>query len=204
VALQPTAAGSAPSPELMLWQYSRLAEMSQRMGQNAVAEKYYDKARSLQITDQFLLGSYADFLLAAGRPAEVLTLLAAWERSDILLLRLALAAKATNDRRASGWASELRERFKAAAARGDRLHEQEAARFALDIEGQPAEALKLAVHNYGVQKEPRDAEILMRAALAANQAQSAQPALDWLRNSRYEDPGLAALAGRLAAQGAQR
>jgi hypothetical protein len=156
------------------------------------------------ITDQFLLGAYADFLLQQGRPAEAMTLLAGWERSDVLLLRLALAGKAANDSRAAGWASQLRERLREAGLRGDRLHEQEAARFELDIEGRPARALELAQRNYQAQKEPRDAEILMRAALAAQQAKAAQPALDWMRLNNYEDPRLAALAGQLAAQGAKR
>ena len=64
--------------------------------------------------------------------------------------------------------------------------------------------MALASRNYQIQKEPRDAEILMRAALAANQAQAAQPALDWLRSSRYEDPAISALATQLAAKGATR
>ncbi len=98
----------------------------------------------------------------------------------------------------------MRDRFDAAAQRGDRLHEQEAARFELDIEGQPRKALDFASLNYQVQKEPRDAEILMRAALAAKDAKAAQPALDWLRTSRYEDARLSALASQLAAQGATR
>ena len=156
------------------------------------------------VTDQFLLGAYADFLLARQRPAEVLTLLADWERSDILLLRLALAGKAAGDKRSADWAAQLRDRFQAAAQRGDRLHEQEAARFELDIEGNPAKATLLASRNYEVQKEPRDADILMRAALAANQAKLAQPALDWLRSSRYEDPVMNQLATQLASKGAAR
>ena len=156
------------------------------------------------VTDQFLLAAYADFLIKRQRPAEVLTLLADWERSDILLLRLALAGKAMGDKRSADWAAQLRDRFQAAAQRGDRLHEQEAARFELDIEGNPAKAIVLASRNYEVQKESRDAEILMRAALAANQAKSAQPALDWLRTSRYEDPALSELAAQLASKGATR
>ena len=68
----------------------------------------------------------------------------------------------------------------------------------------PADALKLAQHNYTTQKEPRDAEVLMRAALASNQAREAQPALDWLRTSRFEDARLARLADALAAKGAKR
>ena len=39
-------------------------------------------------------------------------------RSDILLLRLALAGKALGDKRAIDWAAQLRDRFAAAALRG--------------------------------------------------------------------------------------
>ena len=156
------------------------------------------------MTDQFLLAAYSDFLLARQRPAEVLTLLAEWERSDILLLRLALAGKASGDKRTADWVAQLRDRFQAAALRGDRLHEQEAARFELDLEGNTTKALDLASRNYLVQKEPRDAEILMRAALRAKQPKAAQSAMDWLRTSRYEDPAMAALAAQLAALGAAK
>ena len=192
------------APELLLWQGTRLAEMAWRLGRFDAAEGYFKSALKQGVTDQFLLGAYADFLLARQRPAEVISLLADWERSDILLLRLALAGKATGDKRSTDWAAQLRDRFVAAALRGDRLHEQEAARFELDIEGHAAKALNLASANYKIQKEPRDAEILMRAAVAAKQAKTAQVALDWLRSSRYQDPALEALAQQLAAQGATR
>ena len=193
-----------PAPELLLWAYTRLAEMAIRLQQNDAAEALLKSALKLGVIDQFLLGAYADFLLARQRPAEVLTLLAGWERSDILLLRLALAGQATKDSRATDWTRQLRDRFQAAARRGDRLHEQEAARFELDLEGNAAKALAAATSNYTVQKEPRDAEILMRTALAARQAKAAQPALEWLRNSHYEDPAFDKLAAQLAAQGATR
>ena len=198
------AAAGPLTPELALWVRTRLAEMAVRLQRWPEAETHFKEALQLGVTDQFLLGAYADFLLLQRRPAEVLTLLAGWERSDILLLRLALAGRALNDPRATGWAAQLRDRFAAAAQRGDRLHEQEAARFELDIEGNPAKALGLALRNYKDQKEPRDAEILMRAAAAAGQAKTAQPALDWLRVNKYEDPVLAALAGQLATLGAKR
>ena len=192
------------SAELLLWEGTRLAEMAWRLERFDVAESYFKSALKQGVTDQFLLGAYADFLLARQRPAEVLTLLTDWERSDILLLRLALAGKAAGDKRSAEWAAQLRDRFQAAAQRGDRLHEQEAARFELDIEGKPDKATALASRNYEVQKEPRDADILMRAALAANQPKSAQPALDWLRTSRYEDPAMAKLAAQLVSKGATR
>jgi tetratricopeptide (TPR) repeat protein len=192
------------APELALWVRTRLAEMAVRLQRPDEAQKHFDEALNVGVTDQFLLGAYADFLLSQNRPAQVIALLADWERSDILLLRLAMAGRALNDRRAAGWATQLRERFAAAAQRGDRLHEQEAARFELDVEGLPAKALDLASRNYTAQKEPRDAEILLRSALAANKPASAQPAMDWLRASSYEDPALAALAAQLVSAGAKR
>lgn len=196
---QALAAAPGASAELLLWQRTRLAEMALRLQRPAEAEGHLKAALQLGVTDQFLLGAYADFLLDQQRPAEVVKLLQGWERSDVLLLRLALAGQMLQHPEAANWARQLRERFAAAAQRGDRLHEQEAARFALDIDKQPAQALALAQHNYTSQKEPRDAEVLMRAALAAGQPGAAQPALDWLRSSRHEDPRLQRLANQLAA-----
>jgi tetratricopeptide (TPR) repeat protein len=198
------AAAGTIAPGLVLWVHTRLAEMAIRLQRLDEAQAHFDRALQTGITDQFLLAAYADFLLLQKRPADAIKLLADWERSDILLLRLALAAKAANDPRASNWAGQLRERFAAAVLRGDRTHEQENARFELDIEGNAGKALVLAGINYADQKEPRDAEILMRSALAAQQAKAAQPALDWLRTSGYEDPALARIADQLATQGAKR
>jgi hypothetical protein len=198
------AAAGAVAPELALWAQTRLAEMAIRLQRFGETEGHFKEALRQGVTDQFLLAAYADFLLLQKRPAEVVKLLADWERSDVLLLRLAFAGRALNDSRAANWTNQLRDRFTAAAQRGDRLHEQEAARFELDIENKPDRALALATNNYKAQKEPRDAEILMRAALAANQPKAAQPALDWLRTSHYEDPALSRVADELVGKGATR
>ena len=201
-----TAVKAAPqaAPELLLWQNTRLAEMAWRLQRFDAAENYFKSAIKQGVTDQFLLGAYADFLIARQRPLEVIKLLTDWERSDILLLRLALAGRAAKDPRAADWASQLRDRFQAANQRGDRLHEQEAARFELDIEGNASKALALATKNYTLQKEPRDAEVLMRAALDAKQPKEAQPALNWLRSSGYQDPSFAQLAAQLVTAGAAK
>lgn len=191
------AAEPGAAPELALWVQTRLAEMATRLQRWGDAERHYRAALAQGITDQFLLAAYADFLLQRERPAEVLKLLAGWERSDVLLLRLALAGKAANDPRARDWSAQLRDRFEDAAKRGDRLHEQEAARWALELQGDAARALGYAQSNFERQKEPRDAQALLRAAIAAQQPQAAQPALRWWKESGYEDPVLAALAARL-------
>ena len=194
---QALASEASPDPGIALWLHTRLAEMALRLQRPDEAERHYRAALAQRITDQFLLGSYADFLLTRGRPAEVLKLLAGWERSDILLLRLALAGQAAKDPRAADWIQQLRERFAAAAQRGDRLHEQEAARWELELEHDPVKALAYAKNNYERQREARDAEVLLRAALAAKQPAAAQPALEWLRTSGYEDPELQKLAEAL-------
>ena len=124
-----------------------------------------------------------------------------------MLLRLALAAKQSSDARAANFATQLRARFLEAAKRGDRLHEQEAARFELDVEQNPKKALVLASANYSTQKEPRDAEILMRAAinpLNAGNIKQARPALAWWRETGYQDPQISELANQLIGQGAEK
>ncbi|MBA2676522.1 hypothetical protein, partial [Ramlibacter sp.] len=110
-----SAATAAPraDPGLMLWVQTRLAEMAMRLQRWDAAEQHFKLALRQALTDQFLLGAYADFLLERKRPAEALQLLAGWERSDVLLLRLALAGKAANDKRAGDWAQQLRDRFAA-------------------------------------------------------------------------------------------
>jgi hypothetical protein len=82
--------------------------------------------------------------------------------------------------------------------RGDTLHRQEESRFQLSVEGNKARALELAVANWAIQREPYDARILLEAAVAAGRRDAAQPVLDWLAQSKHEDPQLAALARALS------
>lgn len=186
------------SPEGQLWLLTRMADLATRLGRPADAERYYRRALSLGITSQYLLSNYGDFLIDQGRPAEAVTLLRNWVRSDVLLLRLTLAAKATGIPEFKTYAQTLRERFAAAAMRGDTLHRQEESRFQLSVEGNKNRALELAVANWAIQREPYDARILLEAAVAAGRRDAAQPVLDWLAQSKHEDPQLAALAKALS------
>jgi hypothetical protein len=91
----------------------------------------------------------------------------------------------------------LKERFDASALRGDKLHQQDEARLHLEMLGDAKGAVRLAAENYRVQREPSDARMLMEAALGAKDYAAAQPALDWMRASGYEDPLYAKLAQQL-------
>jgi hypothetical protein len=145
----------------------------------------------------YLQAAYADFLLDRGRAGEVLSLLKDQTRADVLLLRLAIASKVTNDPRRDAFARDLAARFDAARARGDSSHEKEESRFALAVQGQAERALQLALANYRKQREVADARIVLEAALAARQPAAAQPVLQWMAATGVESPALHTLAAKL-------
>jgi hypothetical protein len=185
------------SPEERLWCLTRLAETEERRGAFPAAEAAFREALALGIPDVYLQAAYADFLLDRGRPAEVLQLLKDRGRADVLLLRLAQAAKATAAPKAASLAAEMAARFDAARRRGDTTHRKEESRFTLAVQGDGARALLLAKENFAVQREPIDARILLEAAVAARDTAAAQPVLDWMATSGIQSVALQPLADRL-------
>jgi hypothetical protein len=186
----------ASAPE-KLWVLIRLAEMAQRQERALQAESYFRQAVGLGITDTFLLAAYADFLLDHKRYGEVVAMLKDKTPSDGLLLRLVLAETRMKLPSAADRAAVLAARYHAAQLRGDTVHQQEEARFRLEVNGDARNALALAQENWKVQKEPRDARILLEAALAAGAPAAAAPVVQWLKDSRIEDQRLLDLAASL-------
>jgi len=173
-----------------LWLLTRLGEVAAWRGQPEAAERHYRAALALGIDDGYLLAAWSDFLLDRQRPAEVVKWLAGWEASDGLLLRLALAGTALKQPAAKAHVQALADRFAAAKVRGDTTHRAEEARYLMHLAGDPGAALAVAAANYRVQREPRDARVLLEAAIAARDAGAAQPVRDWLRSSGFEDAQL--------------
>lgn len=194
---QALAAAPGADPAQRLWVLTRLAEIEERRGDFAAAETAFGQALALGVEDVYLLAAWSDFLLDRGRPAEVLTLLRERARADVLLLRLALAAKAVGDPQAKRWADELAARFEAARARGDTTHRKEESRFELALRGDTERALALAQQNYAEQREAADARLLLEAALAAGRPEAAAPVLAWMQASGVESVVLQSLAARL-------
>ena len=191
---------SSAAPETRLWILTRLAEMAWRLEDHAAADRLFNQALGLGFDDNFLLAAYADFLLERGRNKEVVGLLKQWTRSDTLLLRLALAERALGMREADAHAQALGERFAAAALRGERLHMGEEARYLLSLKSDAKAALAVALDNWKDQREPRDALIVLEAAVAARDPQAAAPVLKWLDESRFESARLQQLAVKLKKQ----
>jgi hypothetical protein len=193
------AASPGADPATRLWVLTRLAETEERRGAWPAAEAAFRDALALGVADVYLQAAYADFLLDRGRAAEVLALLKHRGQADVLLLRLALAAKVTGDASAPAHAQALAARFAAARQRGDASHQKEESRFLLGVQGDAAGALRLAQANFALQKEPADARILLEAALAARQPAAAQPVRDWMAASGIESVALHGLAAQLKA-----
>jgi len=186
-------------PALRLWALTRMAEISERLGEYRLAEQHFRAALALDVRDTYLLAAYSDYLLDRGRPAEVLTLLKDFPRADTLLLRLALAARDTGSPDAAKYQQEMRERFDAARRQGDALHEKEESRFARSLLKENQRALALAESNYRIQREAADARALLEASIACRSPQSAEPVLQWMAQNRVESTVLQSLAQQVRA-----
>jgi predicted Zn-dependent protease len=178
------------TPAQTAWVQTALAEIAARLGLQSEAENHFRRALQQGRPDPYLKASYADFLLDAGRPAEVARLLTNDTRIDALLLRLALADQALGSPQLQSRIASLQARFDAARARGDRIHLREEARFYTALLKAPAEGLRLAQANWKIQKAPADARVLLESALAAGQPAAALPVLEWMRTTKLQDANL--------------
>ena len=189
----------ASDPGNRLWLLTRLGEVAAWQGRASLAESHYKSALRLGLTDAYLLAAWSDFLLDQQRPNEVVALLAGKEASDPLLLRLALAHQQMGSPKAPALVKMLDDRFAATRLRGDTTHRAEEARYALQLRRDIGAALALAQANYEVQREPRDARILLEAALAAGQRAPAQKVEAWVKSSGFQGVPLSQLLPLLAA-----
>ena len=187
------------TPEVRTWVQTLLAEMAARLGDDANADALFKQAMAGVDPDSYLLGAYSDFLLDRGRAVEVTRLLKDKTRIDALLLRYAIALKALRSDDAAIQADSLRLRFDAAMLRGDTVHQREQARFELALRGDSKTAVRLAMLNWTVQKEPADLRILVETAAASGDAGAARTALDWIAKTRIEDRTIAPTVEKLRA-----
>ncbi len=181
------------NPEELTWTYTLLAELAERLSLEQDAESWYRKALGQQQRSVYLLTSYADFLLDRNRCGEVVELLAKESQADALLLRLTLAEQRLRLKSFNGHRDLIQDRIAAAKARGDTVHQGDEARFNLYVLNNAQTALELAARNWLVQKEPRDARILLEAALAAKQPEAALPVIRFIEQTRLEDARLSPL-----------
>lgn len=185
------------------WLWTTLAEVEELAGRNDDAGKAYRQALSADRSGYDVI-AYSDFLLAIDRPADVLPLLATEPRSDAVLLRLTIATQRLDTRGALPAArrataqrdtQELAARFEAAALRPGTTaaHGREHALFALDVQNDPAQAVRLARQNVQLQREPVDVLVFARAASAARDTAAQDEVRALLRATGLRDARTEAL-----------
>ena len=202
------AAGAGAPLATELWARGVAADLALRLGRVPDARRHFEDAlrrmAAADATDPGLLASYADFLLDQGESRRVLALLAPYPRHDTLLLRTALAERAIGlageppaATAAEEHARRLALRFQEMRQRGDRSHLREQALFELGVRGDPVTALAIIEQSWAWQREPVDARLYLRAALAAGRPAAAAPVQEWLQRTGLKDarldPDLAAL-----------
>jgi tetratricopeptide (TPR) repeat protein len=177
-------------PAEMTWAFNILAELAERLNLDLEAEGWYHKALAQNYRSVYLLSCYADFLLDHHRFEEVFNLLKHETQVDALLLRLALAEQQLHHDLFEDHADLIKSKIAAAKARGDTIHQGDESRFTLQILNEPKTALSLAISNWAVQKEPRDARILLEAAITAKKYDVALPVIEFLEQTHLEDARL--------------
>lgn len=181
---QLSALADSLAPDQRTWLQLALGDLAWRLGDEELAGAAY---RRVQADSVDARAAYADWLLATGRQAAVITLLRDSTRSDGLLLRLALAEQQLGLPAAALHARELRQRVDALAARGDDTHLREAAVLALHLERDIPRALDLARRNWEQQREPADLLLYARAARAAGATRDLALLRDWRRARHLQD-----------------
>jgi tetratricopeptide (TPR) repeat protein len=176
--------------EELTWAYTLLAELAERLNRLQEADNWYQKAITQGHRSVYLLTSYADFLLDHNRSDEVIDLLQGETRADTLLLRLTLAEQQLKHKDFNQHRELINDRIAAAKTRGDTVHQGDEARFTLHVLKDAETALKLAISNWAVQKEPRDARIVLEAALASKKPDAALPILKFMEQTHLEDARL--------------
>jgi hypothetical protein len=172
------------------WARTALAELALVRGDTGGAAGHLRVALTLDANDAYARNLLADVMMLDGRAAEASALLAGFDAIDSHLVRRAIAEHAIHGPDEAKLIGAMRERIAAAAARGDRIHLREEARFALAVDHDPGAALRLARDNWSVQKELADARLLAEAAVAARDPEAARPVLMWARTNGLRDAQL--------------
>ena len=176
------------------WLLTSVAEIEELAGRPADADTAYRQALETERSGYLLL-AYSDFLQRRNRASEVPALLANEPRSDAVLLRLAAARRRGSGEALSPDARELQARFEAAALRPGTTtgHAREEALFALDVQGDPRQALALARLNVQLQREPIDMLLFARAAVAAQDEAARREVKTLLQKTGLKDARIDAI-----------
>lgn len=179
-------------PEERAFALGVAGELAERSGDTELARKLYSELYESIPNFVYARAAYADFLIAVGETELATEVIGPEPKTEALLLLSALAGRGADEVSAAAIA-ELNNRIEADLAANDYAHAREYARFALDYLGDSMIALHFAEQNWLSQKEPVDALILARAAVATGATEVIEELKAWVAASRLESPKLDAV-----------
>lgn len=139
---------------------------------------------------------YADFLLRRSEYEGALDALQGKPPTDAVLVRRAIAC---SQLKKSGCLLRSRRSLQAHLLAekkiGSFAHAREEARYLLDVEGKPGEALERALLNWTLQREFEDADILLRAARGVDDIAAEQVVKSWVAENGLSIPALSVEPG---------
>jgi hypothetical protein len=192
VALPDFQSGSAQD-----WLRFHLGEAQRTAGQYDAAQATWADHLAQRPRSHGVRLALVELLNARGQHAQAKRWATTPAPTDALLVQQLLASQALGDADAPRLAQQVEDRMAAQALRQDALIERPKMVYFIHHGRDVAAGLALAQENWAAQKEPPDALLLVEAALKLDRPQAAAPVLDWMAQTGYTDPALAALAGQL-------
>jgi hypothetical protein len=179
------------------WLRFHLGEAQRTAGQYASAEATWAAHLAKRPRTHGVRLALAELLNAQGEHAQAKRWATTPAPTDALLVQQLLASQALGDADVPRLAQQVDQRMAAQTLRQDTLIERPKMVYFIQYGRDVAAGLTLAQENWAAQKEPPDALLLVQAALKLDRPQAAAPVLDWMTQTGYTDPALAALAGQL-------
>lgn len=176
-------------PSLHVWAIGLLGEIAALHGDRDTARAHLAAVVASNpnaLRERLLL---ADLLLTDGEAAAAEKMLAPAAPADGVLIRRVLVAQALGDATsAEAISADLAAQFKQNIDLGLTAHAREEALYYLIIAKDPETALRRALVNWDLQHEIEDAQLLVDAAIFADQPQAAAPVLDWMERQAVAVP----------------
>jgi tetratricopeptide (TPR) repeat protein len=164
-----------------------LAEIARMRGDYDLAERHYRDALFIDSGDSFLLMRLADLYLSQQEYEKCTMLLGEHQGHLSLMLRSAIAGKQAEQQDDEERRSRLSNYFELQKLRNPKLATRDYGEYLLQIQEQSEQALVVALQNWQSQREVADAELLVRAAIRAQDLDALKPLLAWLRNTGLRD-----------------
>lgn len=186
------------SSDLAAWINSTLGDIAVSLGQFESADRHYRRSLAIESRSIHVKRTYAEFLIDQQHPRPVLQLLADHENDNGCLLLMAIAAQRMGESGiAETFKSKLATRFEEIRLRGSQPHGRFESRYELELNKDPERALEIALENWQLQKENRDARVVLESALALKNIAAAMPTIEFIKASKNEDVFLAQLIQKL-------